>query len=131
MLIFTPINLSKEMVLQQQEENLTFQYFTFFSGKDINITHKLDANRVKQKYLKSMGRLRKDQEDLWGHYYVSVCELKPSKPDGNSHFVKMMNYLGRHDCVSNLTNLFLKSYCLHFVSVVVNNFSELFSFETT
>lgn len=79
--------------------------FFFCRGNDINITHKLDANRVKQKYLKSIGRLRKNHEDMWGHYYINVCELRPSNPEGNGHFVKMMNYLGRHDCVSCLCQM--------------------------
>ncbi|CAC5413046.1 FAM208A [Mytilus coruscus] len=69
-------------------------------GTDIDITHKLEANKVKQKYLKHTGKLAKNSENHSGNYYINVCELQPSKPEIKSHFQKIMNYLGKHDCIA-------------------------------
>ncbi|XP_071141207.1 uncharacterized protein [Mytilus edulis] len=69
-------------------------------GTDIDITHKLEASKVKQKYLKHTGKLTKNCENHSGSYYINVCELHPSKPGIKSHFQKIMNYLGKHDCIA-------------------------------
>ncbi|VDI31566.1 Hypothetical predicted protein [Mytilus galloprovincialis] len=69
-------------------------------GTDIDITHKLEASKVKQKYLKHTGKLTKNFENHSGNYYINVCELHPSKPGIKSHFQKIMNYLGKHDCIA-------------------------------
>ncbi|XP_063405292.1 uncharacterized protein LOC134688472 isoform X2 [Mytilus trossulus] len=69
-------------------------------GTDIDITHKLEASKVKQKYLKHTGKLAKNCENHSGNYYINICELHPSKPGIKGHFQKIMNYLGKHDCIA-------------------------------
>lgn len=96
-------------------------YNYIFSGTDIDITHKLEASKVKQKYLKHTGKLTKNCENHSGNYYINVCELHPSKPGIKSHFQKIMNYLGKHDCVSTkicLISEIFREYLVYYRYVV-------------
>ncbi|XP_033745603.1 uncharacterized protein LOC117331117 [Pecten maximus] len=69
-------------------------------GKGINVTHKMPIAQARKKYLQRVTSLDRQREGYWNGYYVNVCELHPVKPEGKSHFQKVMNYLGKHNCVA-------------------------------
>ncbi|XP_069100931.1 protein TASOR-like [Argopecten irradians] len=69
-------------------------------GKGINITHKMPIAQARKKYLQKVTSISRQQEGFCNGYYVNVCELHPVKPEGKSHFQKVMNYLGKHNCVA-------------------------------
>ncbi|OWF39335.1 uncharacterized protein LOC110465158 [Mizuhopecten yessoensis] len=69
-------------------------------GKGVNITHKMPIAQARKKYLQRVTSLDRKHEGYWNGYYINVCELHPVKPEGKSHFQKVMNYLGKHNCVA-------------------------------
>jgi hypothetical protein len=81
------------------------QCFPFLNrGSQINISSKLSVKQVQQKYLRNVNGIRRSSEGFWNGYYVNACELRPVTPEGGSHFKRVMNYLGKHNAVSDKKN---------------------------
>lgn len=73
-----------------------------YRGGQINISSKLSVKQVQQKYLKNVSGIRRSSEGYWNGYYINACELRPMSAEGRSHFQRVMNYLGKHNAVSNI-----------------------------
>lgn len=71
-------------------------------GGQINISSKLGVKQVQQKYLKNVSGIRRSSEGYWNGYYINACELRPMSAEGRSHFQRVMNYLGKHNAVSDI-----------------------------
>lgn len=83
-------------------------------GGQINISSKLGVKQVQQKYLKNVSGIRRSSEGYWNGYYINACELRPMSAEGRSHFQRVMNYLGKHNAVSNIyLHLYLKISLLY------------------
>ncbi|KAK3103231.1 hypothetical protein FSP39_017613 [Pinctada imbricata] len=69
-------------------------------GQHINITHKMEANQARRKYLPNVCGLHRRAEGHWNGTYINVCELHPEDNESRGHFQRIMNYLGKHNSVA-------------------------------